>query len=95
MAEYRARLLDSVSGNEGAYVFHDRDDLMSKPADDVVAAFFAYAERELFRTQHIEYELNGVIKNPRQRTVVAIGQLHRSGHFDEPQPFTLFIGQSG
>lgn len=93
MTQYRARMLDSLNGSEGAYKFEHREDLMSRPADEVVAAFFEYAERELFRRQEVEYELNGVVKNTKQNVVVAIGSLHREGHEgDAPQPFTLFIG---
>jgi hypothetical protein len=93
MTIYRARMLDSVNGSEGAYKFEHRPDLMQRPADEIVAAFFEYAERELFRTQDLEYELNGVLKNAEQGTVVAIGSLHRRGQGDHPlQAFTLFIG---
>ena len=96
MATYRARMLDSINGSEGAYEFEHREDLINKPADEVVAAFFEYAERELFRTQDVEYELNGVVKNSELNTVVAIGQLHRRGQEDHPdQPFTLFIAREG
>jgi hypothetical protein len=84
-------MLDSVNGAEGAYKFEHREDLMKRPADEIVAAFFDYAERELFRTQDVEYELNGVVK--KQNVVVAIGSLHRVGQEDHDlQPFTLFIG---
>ncbi len=95
MATYRARLLDSLTGNEGAYEFEDREELMAGPADDVVHAFFLYAERALFRRDHVQYELNGVVKNAEQNTVVAIGQMYMLGDEDRPStPFTLFIGQA-
>jgi hypothetical protein len=93
MTRYQARMLDSVSGAEGAYTFEHRDDLMDRPADDIVAAFFEYAEREVFSRHHVEYELNGVLKNKAVKTVVAIGSLHMRDH-DHPtdnRPFTLFI----
>jgi len=95
MTAYVARMLDSQTGNEGQYEFEHRDDLMKGPADDVVAAFFEYADRVLFANQHIQYELNGVIKKPEQGTVVAIGQLNRHEHRDEGDwlPFTLFISK--
>lgn len=93
MALYRARMLDSVNGAEGAYQFEHQENFMKRPADEIVAAFFDYAERELFRRQEVEYELNGVVKNTKQNVVVAIGSLYRNGHEDDaPQPFTLFIG---
>lgn len=92
MAKYLVRMLDSVSGNEGSYAFEHRDDLMLRPADEVIAAFFEYAEREVFARDHVEYELNGVIKNKDLRTVVAIGSLHRRDHDDHGgQPFTIFV----
>jgi len=95
MTTYRARMLDSLNGSEGAYEFEHRPDLMDRPADEIVSAFFEYAERELFRSQDIEYELNGVVKNQEQGTVVAIGSLYRRGQGDHPlQPFTIFIGRS-
>ncbi|MGQ0533469.1 MAG: hypothetical protein ACT4OF_12375 [Caulobacteraceae bacterium] len=90
MATYIARMLDSVTGAEGAYRFEHRDDLMKRPADDVVAAFFEHAEREVFSRRHVEYELNGVVKNQKQKTVVAIGSLRMQGDEDF-QPFTIFI----
>lgn len=90
MAVYMARMLDSVTGSEGAYRFEHRDDLMKRPADEVVAAFFEHAEREVFSRGHVEYELNGVVKNQKQQTVVAIGSLRMQGD-DDNQPFTIFI----
>lgn len=90
MATYVARMMDSATGAEGAYKFEHRDDLMDRPADDVVAAFFEHADREVFTRGHVEYELNGVVKNKQQKTVVAIGALHMQGD-DDSQPFTIFI----
>ena len=91
MARYQARMLDSVSGAEGAYAFEHRDDLMSRPADDIVAAFFEFAEREVFTRDHVEYELNGALKNKELKTVVAIGSLHMHDHPNDSSPFTVFI----
>ncbi len=90
MTKYVARMLDSVTGAEGAYRFDHRDDLMKRPADDIVAAFFEHAEREVFSRGHVEYELNGVVKNKDQKTVVAIGSLRMQGDEDFT-PFTIFI----
>jgi hypothetical protein len=90
MANYVARMMDSATGAEGSYKFEHRDDLMKQPADDVVAAFFEHAEREVFSRGHVEYELNGVVKNKEQKTVVAIGSLRMQGDADF-QPFTIFI----
>lgn len=93
MIKYRVRMLDSVSGAEGAYEFEHREDLMSRPADDVVAAFFEHADRAIFTREHVAYELNGVVKNKKQKTVVAIGSLQMSGDLsdDDRRPFTIFI----
>jgi len=94
MARYRVRMLDSVSGAEGAYEFEHRDELMKMPADDVVAAFFEHAHRVVFNSAQVEYELNGVLKNKDLNTVVALGSLYRRGQEDEaPQPFTIFISK--
>lgn len=90
MATFIARMMDSASGAEGTYRFEHRDDLMDRPADDIVAAFFEYADREVFARGHVEYELNGVVKNKNLKTVVAIGSLHMQGDTDA-QPFTVFI----
>ncbi len=95
MARYLVRMLDSVSGNEGTYSFEHREDLMKAPADEIVGAFFEYADREIFGRGHVVYELNGVVKNAKQKTVVAIGQMHKEGEEDaeDMQPFTIFISQ--
>jgi len=93
MARYQVRMLDSISGAEGAYRFDNRDDLMRRPADEVVAAFFEYAEREVFTRDHVEYELNGVLKSRDANTVVAIGTLHMRDHPNDQQPFTVFISK--
>jgi hypothetical protein len=90
MTTYIARMLDSATGAEGTYRFDHREDLMDRPADDIVAAFFEHAEREVFTRGHVEYELNGVVKNAKQNTVVAIGQMRMEGDSDN-QPFTIFI----
>lgn len=90
MAAYVARMMDSATGAEGTYRFEHRDDLMDWPADDIVAAFFEHADREVFTRGRVEYELNGAIKNKRVKTVVAIGALHMQGDADA-QPFTVFI----
>jgi hypothetical protein len=92
MARYQVRMLDSVSGGEGTYHFDHREDLMDRPADEIVAAFFEHADREVFSRDHVDYELNGAIKNKPLKTVVAIGALHRRDHADHGgQPFTVFI----
>ncbi|MES1200740.1 MAG: hypothetical protein ABUS57_04765 [Pseudomonadota bacterium] len=94
MVHYQVRMLDSVTGAEGSYSFEHREDLLKRPADDIIAAFFDYADREIFTRGHVVYELNGVIKNKKQGTVVAIGQMHMEGdNEDEGNPFTIFIAR--
>jgi len=96
MVRYQARLLDSVTGAEGVYNFEHREDLMKQPADDIVSAFFDYADRELFDSKHVTYELNGVIKNKKQGAVVAIGSMFVGPDRDEEdnRPFTLFLARA-
>ena len=96
MVRYQARLLDSVTGAEGVYTFEHRDDLMKKPADDIVSAFFEYADRQLFSKEHVTYELNGAIKNKKQGAVVAIGSMFVGPDRDEEdnRPFTLFLSRA-
>ena len=92
MATYIARMLDSVTGSEGSYRFEHREDLMSRPADDIVAAFFEFADREVFTRGRAEYELNGAVKNAKLKTVVAIGQFHMAEDTaNQGAPFTIFI----
>ena len=95
MVRYQVRMLDSNTGGEGSYTFEHRDDLLKGPADELVAAFFDYADRAIFTRGHVAYELNGVIKNKKLGTVVAIGQMHVDGETNEEdyQPFTLFISR--
>ncbi|MEJ0060242.1 MAG: hypothetical protein WDM79_11985 [Terricaulis sp.] len=97
MRQYSVRMLDSISGAEGAYTFQHRDDLLQRPADEAVAAFFDYADREIFERGHIAYELNGVLKNKKQGTVVAIGSMYMDSEKrddEDAQPFTLFIARA-
>jgi hypothetical protein len=96
MRKYTARMLDSITGAEGTYTFEHRDDLLHRPADDAVAAFFDYADREIFNSGHIAYELNGVLKNKKQGAVVAIGSMYMDDKRDDEdaRPFTLFIARA-
>jgi hypothetical protein len=90
MALYRARFTGSDTGNESVYDFDERDDLMMRPADAVVEAFFAYANRAIFQNEHIEYELRGVMKHTPKDVVVGLGVLYMPGHPDG-LPFTIVI----
>jgi hypothetical protein len=90
MARFRARIQGSDTGMEGVYDFEERADLMTRPADDVVKAFIDYAERSIFEDDHIDYELNGVMKHKMKDVVVGMGALYRKGH-EEGLPFTVII----
>lgn len=96
MVRYQVRMMDTGTGAEGAYTFEHRDDLLQRPADDIVAAFFDYADREIFNRGHVAYELNGVVKNKKHGTVVAIGSMYMNPERGEEdlQPFTLFISKA-
>ena len=90
MKKYRARLEGFDTGKEGVYTFEDRADLMSRPADDAVAAFFDYANRAIFEREQVSYELNGVMKHKVRNVVIGMGVLHMQGH-DDGLPFTILI----
>jgi hypothetical protein len=92
MANYEARMLDAETGGEGHYRFTAPDDLFSKTADEIVTTFFDHVEQEVLR-HHVDWELNGIMKNPDRRVVTAMGSLipARNG---PPLPFLLMIAQS-
>jgi hypothetical protein len=65
-------------------------DLMKGPADEVVEAFFGYANRAIFEHEHVSYDLNGVMKHKGRNVVIGMGILHLQGH-DDGLPFTITI----
>jgi hypothetical protein len=96
MARFRARLQSYSSGSEGVYDFDEQANLMSRPADEVVEAFIAFANREIFDTEPVRYELNGVMRHDGKDVVVGMGKLAREG--DPPgggDAFTIIINPAG
>ena len=89
MPRYYARMLDANTSGEGSYAFEGPPDLMRKTADEIVAAFFEYIERDILKA-HADWELNGAMKNKERDVVTAIGSLipHKN---DPPLPFLLMI----
>lgn len=89
MTVYFARMLDAVTNGEGAYRFDGPADLMQKTADEIVAVFFHFVERDLLST-HADWEVNGIMKNKERGVVTAIGSLIPE-RGDPPLPFLLMI----
>lgn len=89
MATYFARMMSADSNGEGQYTFEADEKLMKKPADEIVTEFFNYVEGEILKG-HVDWELNGAVKNRELGVVTAIGAL-------EPEegkpslPFLLMI----
>lgn len=90
MIRYRARFEGFDTGKEGVYEFEDRADLLKGPADELVEAFFAYANRAIFEHERVTYELNGVMRHAARDTVIGMGVLHLQGH-PGGMPFTITI----
>ncbi len=90
MTQYRVRFEGFDTGQEGVHNFEDRPDLMTRPADEVIEAFFSYANRALFEHEHVTYELNGAMKHKSRNVVTGMGVLHMEGHVDG-LPFTITI----
>ncbi len=44
---FYARMLDAGAAGEGSYAFEGLFDLMRKTADEIVAAFFNYVEKDI------------------------------------------------
>ena len=92
MAIYTARMLDAASRGEGVYNFEGPTDLMSRTADEIVAVFFEHVEQQVLRT-HVDWEVNGVMKNRDRRVVTAMGSLIPQKD-DPPMPFLLLISDA-
>ncbi|MBX9925105.1 MAG: hypothetical protein K2Y05_02000 [Hyphomicrobiaceae bacterium] len=73
-ATYHARMMSADSSGEGHYTFEAEAGLMKKTADEVVQVFFAHVEKDVLRN-HVDWELNGVIKNKDLGVVTAMGSL--------------------
>jgi hypothetical protein len=91
MATYSARMLDAETGGEGQYDFKGPDDLFHKTADEIVTTFFDYVEKDVLR-QHVDWELNGVMKNTQRGVVTAMGTLI-PGDGGTPLPFLVMIAK--
>ena len=89
MATYYARMLDGETSGEGQYVFDGPADLMSRTADEIVGVFFEHVETQVLRG-HVDWEINGVLKNRERRIVTAMGSLIPQKN-DPPMPFLLLI----
>lgn len=87
--KFYARMMDAATGGEGAYEFDSADDLMKKPADEIVAAFFDYVDKNVL-VQAADWELNSALKSKERRVVTAMGSLIPSSD-DAPMPFLLMI----
>lgn len=89
MATYYARMLDGETSGEGSYVFEGPSDLMSRTADEIVGVFFDHVEKQVLKS-HVDWEINGVLKNRERRIVTAMGSLIPAKD-DSPMPFLLLI----
>ena len=86
---YHARMLAADGSGEEGYDFEGPPNLMDLTADEIVGKFFSHVEHEILR-HHIDWEINGVLKNKERRVVSALGSLipHKN---DPPLPFLLLI----
>jgi hypothetical protein len=92
MTTFHARLLDAETGSEGRYQFDAPEDLLRRTADEVVSTFFHAVEDQVL-TQHIDWEVNGVLAQRDRGVVVAIGSLlPKAG---APMPFALVVSSRG
>lgn len=84
-----ARMLSADGGGEEKYEFEGAPNLMDLTADEIVSVFFSHVEHKILQ-HHIDWEVNGILKNKDRRVVTAIGSLipQRS---DAPLPFLLMI----
>lgn len=86
MATYTARMMSADGNGEGVYTFDADDKLMKKPADEIVQVFFDYVDQKVLK-QHVDWELNGAIKNKELNVVTAMGSLE----IEEGQPSLPFL----
>lgn len=93
MATYYARMMDAETSGEGSYVFEGPADLMQRTADEIVNTFFDHVEKQVLKA-HVDWEVNGVMKNRERKVVTAMGSLIPDKN-DEPMPFLLLISDHG
>lgn len=88
MTQFFARMMDGRTGGEGRYTFEASDDVMRRPADEIVDLFFGHVSAQILH-ESINWELNSVMKKQNGDIVTALGSfLH---HEDPPVPFLVMI----
>lgn len=92
MARYVARMLDAETGGEGIYQFEGPDQLMQRTADEIVSVFFDRVEKQIL-AHHVDWEINGVMKNRERGVVTAMGTLIPD-KATPPLPFLLLISDA-
>lgn len=93
MATYIARMMSADSKGEGSYTFEADDKLMKKPADEIVQVFFDHVDQKVL-SHHVDWELNGAVKNKELEVVTALGSLEIAD--GQPAlPFLLMISSKG
>lgn len=88
MANFYARMMDAQTGGEGRYTFEASDDMMRRPADEVVDLFFEHISVRVLKHK-VEWELNSVMKHRDRNIITAMGSLLHDQ--DPPMPFLLMI----
>lgn len=89
MATYYARVLAADRDAEGIYQFDGPDNLFDVTADEIVNVFFSHVEQDVLK-HHVDWEINGILKNKERHVVTALGSLipHEGV---APMPFLLMI----
>lgn len=79
-------------GGEGTYLFDANEDLMARSPVQVIRAFMDYLEKSRGgQIGHIDFEINGALKNAELGIVTGMGQLVLE---DGSQPFVVFINRA-
>jgi hypothetical protein len=86
-------MMDAETDGEGSYTFEGPDDLMSRTADEIVNVFFDHVEKQVLEN-HVDWEINGIMKNSERGVVTALGSLIPQVG-DPPLPFLLMISTEG
>lgn len=91
MARYEATLMHGERGGEGRYAFDATEDLMALTPVKVIRTFMDYLEKTRGeQIGHIDFEINGALKNAELGIVTGMGQLVLQ---DGVQPFVVFINR--
>ena len=91
MKTYYARMMDAETGGEGSYRFEGPDNLMKLTADEIVSAFFTAVEPTILKN-HVDWEINGAMKNKERSVVTAMGALVPDRN-EPDMPFLLMISE--